>query len=243
MVDIHCHILPDIDDGASGMDEALEMAKMAYRSGVTDIIATPHFTGLEENLTQLERIARRHERLTQALKEQNIPLKIHRGAEILCVPQTPELAAQKKLPTLGDTDYVLVEFYFDESFSYMDESLSQIADCGYRIVVAHPERYEAIQERPYLVERWVHRGYVIQLNKGSVLGKFGQKAAGAADALLSMGLAHLFASDAHSSYQRTPHMEGIAQWAQEACTERCAYVLLEENPKRVLQGRKMVEMG
>ncbi len=243
MVDIHCHILPDIDDGASDMDEALEMAKMAYRSGVTDIIATPHFSGTAENLPQLERIFRRHEQLAQALQEQGVLLKLHPGAEILCLPGTPELAKERKLPTLAGTDYVLVEFYFDESFEYMDASLKQIANCGYRIVVAHPERYEAIQEQPYLLEEWVRRGYVIQLNKGSVMGKFGTHAGRAADAILRMGFAHLFASDAHSSYQRTPHMEGIRQWAAEACTERCARILLEENPKRVLLGRKMAEMA
>lgn len=242
MVDIHCHILPDIDDGASGMDEALEMAKMAYRSGVTDVIATPHFAGTEENLLQMERINRRYEQIVQALKDCGIPLKIHRGAEILCLPQTPKLAKERKLPTLAGTDYVLVEFYFDESFEYMDASLEQISNCGYRVVVAHPERYEAIQYRPYLLDRWVHRGYVIQLNKGSVLGKFGERASRAADAVLSMGFAHLFASDAHSCYQRTPHMEGIRQWAEKACTERCAHILLEDNPKRLLNGQKMVEM-
>lgn len=243
MVDIHCHILPDIDDGASGMDEALEMAKMAYRSGVTDIVATPHFRGEPAGLPLLERICRRHEQMAQLLRDKGIPVKLHRGAEILCLPQTPELARAKKLPTLAGTDYVLVEFYFDEPFDFMDESLSEIADCGYRIVVAHPERYEAIQRAPYRLESWVERGYVIQLNKGSVLGKFGEKASAAADAILRMGFAHLFASDAHSCHQRTPHMEGLAQWAAEACTERCARILLEENPKRIIQGRNMVEMG
>lgn len=243
MVDIHCHILPDIDDGASGMDEALEMAKMAYRSGVTDIVATPHFRGEPGSLPQLERIYRRHEQMTQLLREKGIPVKLHRGAEILCLPQTPELARDKKLPTLAGTNYVLVEFYFDESFEYMDEALAEIADCGYRIVVAHPERYEAIQRAPYRLERWVERGYVIQLNKGSVLGKFGERAERTANAVLSMGFAHLFASDAHSCHQRTPHMEGLAQWAAEACTERCARIFLEENPRRIVEGRKMVEMG
>jgi len=243
MVDIHCHILPDIDDGASGMDESLEMAKMACRSGVTDIIATPHFRGEPEGLIQLERIYRRHEQMVRALRENHIALKLHRGAEILCLPQTPALAKEKKLPTLAGTDYVLVEFYFDESFEYMDRSLEQICQSGYRIVVAHPERYEVIQQDPYLLEKWVRRGYVMQLNKGSVLGKFGERAARAADAILSMGFAHLFASDAHSCYQRTPHMEEIVRWTETFCTERCAYILLEENPSRLLHGRNMVEIG
>lgn len=243
MIDIHCHILPDIDDGASGMDESLEMAKMALRSGVTDIIATPHFRGEPEGLVQLERIYRRHEQMCRALKENNIALKLHRGAEILCLPQTPALAQEKKLPTLAGTDYVLVEFYFDEPFGYMDRSLEKISQSGYRIVVAHPERYETIQQDPYLLEKWVRQGYVLQLNKGSVLGKFGERAARAADAILSMGFAHLFASDAHSCYQRTPHMEEIVRWTEDFCTERYAHILLEENPGRLLRGRDMVEMG
>lgn len=243
MIDIHCHILPDIDDGASGMDETVEMARMAWRSGVTDIIATPHFRGEPEGLEQIERIRRRYAQAVEALKRAGVELRLHRGAEILCLPQTWELAQRKQLPTLGDTDYVLVEFYFDEEFEQMDQMLSQIHQCGYRPVVAHPERYEAIQRQPYLLEKWVHRGYVIQLNKGSVLGKFGEKPSRTADAILSMGMAHLFATDAHSCHQRTPHMEELAAWAAECCTEQCAHILLEENPSRLLKGRRMVEMG
>lgn len=242
MVDIHCHILPSFDDGASDLEDALEMAKMAYRSGVTDIIATPHFPGEPGTLSQVDRIYRRYTEMVQALREREIPLKLHLGAEILCLPQTQDLARERKLPTLADTNYVLIEFYFDESFDYMDECLRRIAENGYRIVVAHPERYEAVQQQPYLLQKWVDRGYVIQLNKGSVMGKFGERAGRTADAILSMGLAHLFASDAHSHYQRTPHMDALRQWADEACTQRCARILLEENPKRLLQGRNMVEM-
>lgn len=241
MTDIHCHILPDIDDGASSMEESLEMAGMAIDTGVTAIIATPHFRGEAESLSQLPRFQHRFSQFREALKEARIPLKLHLGAEILCLPQTPDLAREKKLPTLGDTNYVLIEFFFDESFSYMDESLGQIADCGYRIVVAHPERYGAIQDNPVLLEKWVRDGYVLQLNKGSVLGMFGSRTKQTAYAVLEMGLAHLFASDGHSASHRTPHMHKLKRWVESHCIPEYGEILLERNPRRILSNRPMVE--
>ena len=240
MVDIHCHILPDFDDGASDMDEAVEMARMAYRSGVADLIATSHFTGNMEDLPRLNLMKQRFEELTAALKAETIPLRLHLGAEILCTPETPELARLGKLPTLAGTDYVLAEFFFDESFDYMDTMLADIAGYGYRVVVAHPERYGAIQKDTRLLRRWGRLGYVLQINKGSVLGAFGSRAQDAADEIMAQGLAHLFASDAHSYHRRTPHMSQLRHWVQEHCDERYAQILLERNPRRILEGRPMV---
>lgn len=236
MIDIHCHILPDLDDGAATMDEALEMARIAAYSGVTDIIATPHFRGEPEALEMLGDIDRRYRQLQKALERQSIPIRLHRGAEILCTPQTPALAREKLLPTLGDTRYVLIEFYFNESFSFMDICLEKIAAAGYIPVVAHPERYDAVQWDPERLWSWADRGYVFQLNKGSVLGLLGHRAEQAAHELLELGLAHLFASDAHSCERRTPNMEGLYRWTGEFCDEECAHMLLTENPGQILQG-------
>ena len=140
MIDIHCHILPDLDDGAASMDEALDMARMAAESGVTDIIATPHFRGEPEALEMKDEIHRRYREMRAELSRWGIPIRLHQGAEILCTPQTPLLARQGLLPTLGNTRYVLTEFYFNESFGFMDSTLQKIASMGYIPVVAPPER-------------------------------------------------------------------------------------------------------
>lgn len=234
MIDIHCHILPHVDDGSSSMDESLEMARMASLSGVTDIVATPHFAGEPE---QIGKIREKLRLLEQRLRQEQIPVQLHPGAEILCLPGLPELAARHQLPTLGQGEYVLVEFYFDESYAYMDGMLTDIASAGYQIVIAHPERYAVIQRDPLLLRRWVRQGYLLQLNKGSVLGKFGPRAERAANDILAMGLAHLIASDAHGCHSRTPHMGALEQWVRECCDQRYAKILLEENPRRVLQGK------
>ena len=168
-------------------------------------------------------------------------MRLHLGAEILCLPETVELAQNRQLPTLAGTDYVLTEFFFDESFAFMDRTLDQIAACGYRIVVAHPERYDAIQLRPERLENWAQRGYVLQVNKGSILGNLGRAAEQTAGAMMEMGLVHLFASDAHSCQQRTPYMGKILRWAQTYCLPECAHILFHENPRRVLRGKEMAE--
>lgn len=240
MIDIHCHILPDYDDGADSLEEALEMARMAALSGVTDIIATPHFNGEPEETEQLPLIRHQFQLLSSAMEQAALPLKLHLGAEILCLPETVVLADSHQLPTLGQTDYVLTEFYFDESFGFMDDMLSRLLLCGYRPVVAHPERYGAIQRDPSLLRRWVRQGCGVQLNKGSILGTLGVRPEETANEILAMGLAHLIASDAHGSHSRTPHMGQLMEWAEECCDEEYAAILLEENPRRLLRGLPLI---
>ena len=237
MIDIHCHILPDFDDGASNLDESLEMAEMAVNSGVSQIIATPHFRGTMDFLDNRIMIDRRFQTLNTAIQEAGLPLRLHLGAEILCLSETARLAAEHQLPTLGNTNYVLTEFYFDESFHFMDDMLFQITRCGYRPVVAHPERYNAIQREPMLLHRWAEIGYVLQLNKDSILGNLGFRAEQTAHEILSMGLGHLFASDAHHAYSRTPHMGSLRHWVNECCDAAYATALLEDNPHKVLHNQ------
>lgn len=242
MIDIHCHILPDVDDGADSLEEALEMARIAAFSGVTDIVATPHFRGEPGETDMKEEIDHRYRQLRDALERWQIPVRLHKGAEILCTPQTPLLAREGRMPTLGNSRYVLTEFYFNESFGFMDSTLQKITHNGYIPVVAHPERYDAVQWDPERLWTWADRGYVFQLNKGSVLGMLGHRAEQAAHDLLELGLAHLFASDAHNCDRRTPIMDGLYRWTEKFCDPECAHILLSENPSRILKGQAMVAL-
>lgn len=239
MIDIHCHILPEVDDGAYSMEEALAMARLAVRSGVTEIITTPHFTGVPEEMQALEHIMRQFRRLKAELKREQIPLQIHPGAEILCVPQTMELAREKLLPTLGDSNYVLTEFFFDATWEFMDATLEGIRELGYRPVVAHPERYGAVQRDIRLAQSWFERGFVLQVNKGSVLGAFGRRAEDAALRMLHRGIVHMLASDAHTSQVRTTDLEPARLWCLDHLGRSYTDILLQANPKRILNDRHM----
>lgn len=242
MIDIHCHILPEFDDGASSPDEAIAMAYMAAESGVTAIVATPHFPGKSSSLQKIGPLLERYDWLRRVLKAQHLPLKIYPGAEILCLPETAALAQQHGLPTIGNTSYLLTEFYFDEPFEHMDRQLEALSDCGYIPVVAHPERYNAIQADPSLLKHWRKSGYVLQLNKGSILGAFGPDPLDAAMAALEMKVADLVASDAHSANRRTTHMGALHRWMEDNCDSEYAALLLERNPARVVSGRRILHL-
>lgn len=239
MVDIHCHILPEVDDGAEDLAEALEMARLAADSGVTDLAATSHFRGDGLETRKIEEFRRRFRELEAALKQEEIPLELHLGAEILCTWDTLDLAQEGRLPTMGDTRYVLCEFRFDAPYGYMDEILGGIREAGYWPVVAHPERYDCIQQDPRRAQRWFQKGYVIQLNKGSVLGSFGSRPQEAARLLLDRGFVHMIASDAHSAGRRNPDMGRLLSWLLERYSGGYVRLLLTENPGRLLRGEHM----
>lgn len=243
MIDIHCHILPNFDDGAADLEESMAMARMAVSSGVTGIVATPHFPGDAASFRRLGALMGRYEKLEQVIRREGLPLRLYPGAEILCLPETPQLAAKKVLPTIADTNYLLVEFNFGEPQSYMNEMLDALAQEGYRPVVAHPERYRAVQMSPQLPQYWFDLGYVLQVNKGSVLGAFGGRVQQTAGQILSQGLAHVIASDAHGTDKRTPHMGALKQWVDNFCDPVYAEILLERNPQRLVRGQDMTPVG
>lgn len=243
MIDIHCHILPNFDDGAADLTESLAMARLAVDSGVTGIVATPHFRGDQESLRELPRLLNTYQMLSKAIREAGIQLHLLPGAEILCTPRTPELARENALPTIGNTGYLLTEFYFDETESYMSNTLRALSDSGYKPVVAHPERYEAVQQDPGLLETWFRQGYVIQLNKGSILGAFGHRAERTAHIGLAHGFAHIIASDAHSSLRRTTSMHPLRQRLPELCPPEYIRILLEENPMRLIRDMDMAPIA
>lgn len=237
MVDIHCHILPGVDDGADSMEEALEMARMAADSGVDTIVATPHcnLPGAARSNFVSDELKKRFIALREAVKVAGIPLAILPGTEVLCTPDVPEKLRQGKLLSLAGSRYLLMEFFFDESLEYMDSMLAAVKREGFTPVIAHPERYEAVQAAPAVIERWFWDGHIIQLNKGSVLGSLGQRARRCAGAILSHGLAHTIASDAHGTEMRTTHMTELQQYILDVCGEEYASILLEENPRRIIK--------
>lgn len=235
MVDIHCHILPGVDDGAESLEEALIMARMAASGGVERIIATPHCPmyggGWSEEL--MLDLARHTQRLNEAVKAEEIPLTILSGAEILCTASLPELLRQGRKLTLAGSRYLLVEFFFDEELPTMDAALEYITAQGLTPVIAHPERYGAVQRLPYVTERWFEQGYIIQLNKGSIMGDLGRRAARAADWILRNGFAHVVASDGHGTLERTPQLQYVYTWLEDQVSPGYAHTLLCDNPGRI----------
>ena len=236
MIDIHAHILPGLDDGAPDIDTALAMAEIAVESGVTTIVATPHcnMPGRFKNYWSFQ-LQREFELFQQALQTSGIALSIYPGMEVFGTPDTPDLLRAGKLTTLGESRYLLIEFPFYGYAQQATEILDALISMRYRPVVAHPERYRYIQLNPELLNLWVRMGCLIQLNKGSILGRFGRSVQTLALSMLDRNFAVAVASDAHSDMVRTTWMRDVWDFLCEAYSETAARLLLEDNPQRILK--------
>ncbi|MBE6949433.1 MAG: tyrosine protein phosphatase [Ruminococcaceae bacterium] len=235
MIDIHCHILPGVDDGADTIDDAVRMARMASAGGVRAIIATPHscVPAFPPNIKSVSLLDRFRE-FSNAVRAAGIPLKVYSGAEILCTRDMPKFLEQGRLLTLASSKYFLMEFYFNSDPNYINSMLKLVSANGLIPVIAHPERYHAVQAFPHLVEEWNERGYVIQINKGSITGQLGYSEQNTARWILSNGLAHVVASDAHGINKRTPRLDGVYRHLEEKLIGGYAELLLKENPGRII---------
>ncbi len=238
MIDLHCHILPGVDDGAASEEESCMMARMAAESGVTALAATPHcgVPGQFENFAD-ERLMDRFSALERLLERERIPLRLYTGMEVFVTEQTPRHLREGRLLTLGGSRYLLVEFGFDEEPDFAERMLGELLEAGVVPVVAHPERYHFVQPRPECLLRWTEMGCALQVNKGSLLGRFGRRAAQTARWCLGEGCVHLLGSDAHSPWRRTPRMEEAWTYTADFDSPEIADFLLRDNPRRILEDR------
>ena len=241
MIDIHAHLLPGVDDGSEDMDMSLDLLELAARSGVEGIVATPHcnIPGEAENFVS-EELEELWDQLNRERENNDIPIVLYRGMEVFATPQVPELLEQGMVWTLNDTEYFLVEFSFREDPDFCRNILQRSKALGYTPIIAHPERYFFIQDDPELAYEWCVSGYGLQINKGSLLGRFGKGPLRMAELLVDHCLAACVASDAHNPIYRTTDMREIRHRLEEGAGEEYAQLLLEENPRRILSGESLV---
>jgi protein-tyrosine phosphatase len=234
MIDLHSHILPQQDDGAQSLEQALSMADMAAESGVRAMVATPHCAD-----DRRQEIYSAWKLLSQALQELHIPVKLYLGMEIYGTPDTARLLREGKLYTLNGSRYPLLEFDFHSDGWEETRILENVCAEGFRPLVAHPERYSYLWEEPRLLRRWHAMGCLFQVNRGSILGRFGSGAQQMAGRMLEEGLVTVVASDAHSDRVRTPWMADVRRLLREEFSQEYARLLLEENPRRIINNEEI----
>ncbi len=241
MIDIHTHILPGLDDGARDYYDSIEMAVMAYESGTTEIVATPHcnIPGVYGNYFG-EEFVDIFQRTCEVFVREQIPVHLMPGMEVFATIDLPQLLTEGKVMPINQTRYVLIEFDFGEDPDFADAILKQVADIHAWPVVAHVERYEFVQDDPQIIYRWLTRGYAIQVNKGSFLGRFGRRAERTAYRLLNHNLISAIASDAHSPQQRTTYMADAYESLAADYPKAYLDALFTKNPANICRGRKII---
>jgi protein-tyrosine phosphatase len=236
--DTHSHVLPDLDDGPTSIDEAIEIIEISSQRGVTGIVATPHsLSVLDAGGPAL--ITDRLGRLKALVSERSIPIELVPGMEIRLMPDAAEHLAAGHFITLNATSTALVEFDYTQWANYSDSALFDIALGGHQILLAHVERIVPLQNHPDRVVAYVERGYFSQITAKSLTGGFGPKAKAAAEYLLKKGAVHVVASDTHSTRGlREPWPAGHDERLGKLVGEDAARLLVYENPTRIVGGQR-----
>lgn len=214
MIDCHIHLLPNLDDGADSLDEALGMIFDAVDSGVRKIIVTPHYNQHYKDNFNGQKLNDEFKKFKQILKNKFPNLEIYLGMEIYAFDDLVDKIKNNLVIGLNNSRYYLVEFPFNTSLSEIEKRIKQMRAINKIMIIAHPERYHVVQKEPWIVYEWLKLGCLIQLNKDSIFGMFGMRAKETAHKLLKYNLVTLVASDGHDSVFRHARMDEIQDYLE-----------------------------
>ena len=232
MVDIHCHILPALDDGAKSLEDAVAMVKMASAAGTTDIVATPHAN--HRYPFSPAQIALKISELRDATG--NI-LNIHPGCDFhLNAANVQDALSNPTKYAINHRTYVLVEFSDYMIPPTVDQIFDRMRAAGMIPIITHPERNSLLHERIEQMHSWVSGGCYVQVTGQSFLGRFGKAAKAFSDTLMKYCLIHFVASDGHDPRDRPPVLADAYRHVAKTYGEASAQALFFTNPTATLTG-------
>jgi len=238
MIDLHCHILPGIDDGAVDEGVALEMARMAIADGIVTIVCTPHITpGVYNNTAEgIEAAVRRFE---ATLNDAGVPLNLATGADVHLVQGLAEQLRDRQVPTLAGSRYFLLEPPHHVLPPRLGEVVAELLAAGYVPIITHPERLSWIETHYGVIESLAGLGAPIQITAASLLGRFGRRARYWSERMLDEGIVDFVASDGHGVDHRPPLLSEAREGVSAAHGEEIATRLFVSNPMKVLENEPL----
>ena len=237
MVDIHCHPLPGIDDGAKSLEIAVAMCQMAAKDGTTHLVATPHFNYHYQFDPEVNRV-----RLKELQAAVGDSIKLLLGCDFhLSFDNLRRLSKDGADFSINHTRYLLVEFADHFIPEQMDNVFYEIEMAGLTPILTHPERNPVFQRKPELLYHWVTRGYLVQVTAMSYMGGFGPRAQALSEEWLERNLIHFFASDGHDLKRRPPVLSSCYKKVASARGKDTADLLLEINPAAAIIGESLPE--
>jgi protein-tyrosine phosphatase len=235
LIDIHSHVLFDLDDGARTLEDSLAMVRMAAEHGTTDLVATPH-----ANLTYRfdpERIA---QRIAQVREAAGGAVRLYTGCDFhLSYENIQDAIDHPRKYTINQKSYLLVEFSELLIFKNTEEIFARLRDAGMTPVITHPERNGLLRQRADTIAQWVEAGARVQVTAQSVTGGFGRRAQDFSRELLDRRLVHVIASDGHDCERRPPVMDQALEWLGKHYGDSLAEALCVANPGAALSGEAM----
>jgi protein-tyrosine phosphatase len=235
MVDLHCHILPGLDDGSANMEESIAMAESAIADGITHVVATPHSSS--EYLFDFSHVRELRDELQAKVGDR---LTIATGCDFHLNPEN--LGSLQKNPRqycINQRDFLLLEFSEFSIPPSMDQTLHAIQLAGVQPIITHPERNGILRSRPERLKKWVRQGCFAQVTGGALTGGFGAGAQQDALRWIGEGLIHFVASDAHNIRRRPLRLQPAYDLVVDRFGQEKARALFQDNPLAAFEGREL----
>lgn len=233
MIDLHCHILPGIDDGAPTLEVSLAMARIAVADGITTTACTPHiYPGMYMNDGPGIKAARKV--LQSELDAAGIPLQLVAGADVHLVPGLLDGITNGRIPTLHGSRYLLLEPSHTTPPPRFEESVFNLIATGITPVITHPERLTWVEDHYPTFMRLITQGAWMQVTAGALTGIFGPRARYWGERFVGEGYTHILATDAHSAGRRSPVLSEAAHIAARMVGEQEARRMVVERPRAIL---------
>ena len=237
MIDIHSHIIPNVDDGARSVEETFNILKEAQEAGFTDVILTSHFL-LNYYETNAQELIFWKEKLQEVLKKQGTKINLHSGMEKYITNQMEELLENKKILTLANSRYMLIELPLATNVKYFDYVVYYLEAKGIKPIIAHPERYKCVQKDPDIVEEYIEKGCLIQCNYGSIVNLYGREAEKTIKTLLKKNQVHFLGSDVHRENGTYLIILDAIKKIRKIIGENKINEITTINPKKILQNEE-----
>jgi protein-tyrosine phosphatase len=235
MIDIHAHILPNVDDGPIDLEESLEMVRAGWEEGIRAIIATPHLlTAPTQELT--DRFAEAFRILEERISSDGPPVNLLLGSEVYLQPEMGKIQDFPSLTLNGTGKYLLIEFPMQGIPEGAEQVIFDLIMAGVIPIVAHPERNLSVLRDESVLESMVWAGALCQANAGSLEGEFGRQVKRTALSLLKREMIHFIGSDAHDAADRPVSLRKAVESAAEVIGQERALALVTANPAKVLMG-------
>ena len=239
-VDIHCHILPGVDDGSQTPEETKAMLQKAWDEGIQIMVATPHYHK-QRGKNDIELIKKQLLLTRKLAKEVNPKMQICLGMEIYYGEDVPELLKEGRVVSIRKSRYILVEFSPGDEFQYILNAVRKLQMSGHTVIIAHIARYNCLRKDISNVEYLREMGAYLQVNTGSITGSYGRSVKKFLREVLKAHLVQLVGTDAHGSERRTPKMQEAYKEVVKRCGEEYADQIFGQNAKKVLRNEEIDE--
>jgi protein-tyrosine phosphatase len=232
VIDIHCHLLPEVDDGPKSWDTAVEMCRLAVRDGITHSVATPHANDrYAYDRVYLSGL------LAQLQEKVGPSLRLSLGCDLhLSYENLERVFDQPHTYTIGETNYLLVELSDFSVPIQLSDCFFRLRDRGLTPILTHPERNPILQQSPQRILEWAEHGCLIQVTASALTGYWGERPEIIARWLLDRSAVHILASDAHDTRHRLPILSEARDAAEEVVGAEYAQALVEGNPGAIVNG-------